>query len=155
LERLHVQKLVNDVLVRSESDVYIKLENSFPGNRIVGGKYSLTTHTVTLYLEEIRQQCLQLFSTLDYLDDYLKVVFAHELGHAEDMELDYLSHKLSTCSEERDRIEIALKIEENAWDYARRLTPEINPDFFNTIVSHSTQIYKTKLHQHTKALNGA
>ncbi|KKK38737.1 hypothetical protein WQ57_07045 [Mesobacillus campisalis] len=155
MDLLHVQKLVNDLLLRSGSDVYVKLEDSFPGARMVGGKYSLATHTVTLYLDEIKKQCLHLFSTLDCLDEYLTVVFAHEVGHAEDAELDLLSYQLSKSTDELERTEIALRIEENAWENARTLTAGINQDLFNTIYHHSTQLYKTKLHHHTTALNGA
>lgn len=140
-----IEKLVNDLVLRSGTEAAVKLETSFPGDRIVGGKYSLSSHTITMYIEEIEIQCLQLFSTLDPLKDYFKTVFAHEIGHAEDPELETLSVQLDECDNDLDKFRIALQIEENAWEYARKLTPEIDAAFFNAIVAQSTKAYRDKL----------
>ncbi|TCN26623.1 hypothetical protein [Mesobacillus foraminis] len=140
-----IEKLVNDLVLRSGTQAAVKLEASFPGDRIVGGKYSVSSHSITMYIEEIEIQCLQLFATMDHFTDYFKAVFAHEIGHAEDTRLEELSAQLDQSESDMDKFRIALEIEENAWAYARKLTPEINEAFFNTIVHQSTKAYKDKL----------
>ncbi|WP_174728229.1 hypothetical protein [Mesobacillus harenae] len=136
-----LKKLVSEVLSRSGSSVHIKLETNYPKNRLVGGKYNLGTHTVTLYIEQIKAQCLQIFSSESFFYDYSLVVLAHEIGHAEDGDLANLSEQLDTCLTEIERTRILLKIEENAWEYARNFTSHLNQVFVDTIISESLQPY--------------
>ncbi|KON86024.1 hypothetical protein AF332_03805 [Sporosarcina globispora] len=137
--------VVRELLERSGSLVDIKLESHFPGNRIAGGKYSMGTHTVTLYMEEIKNQCLQLFSSAERFLDYFTVVFAHELGHAEDQELEELANYLDTCLTEQERCLTALKIEENAWAFAEKLLPDMDKVFMQKIIYHSLKPYREQL----------
>ncbi|WP_233523086.1 hypothetical protein [Peribacillus saganii] len=139
--------LIDDLLLASGSQVKVNLEEHFPGDRFAGGKYSMGSNTITLYIEEIKQQCLQLFSSLDHFMDYLAVVFAHEIGHAEDKELMALADKMDESLNERERQEIALQIEENAWEYAVQLLPHLNPDFVYEIIENSLEPYWEQLEQ--------
>ncbi|PLS18448.1 hypothetical protein CVD28_07230 [Bacillus sp. M6-12] len=142
-----IKLLIDELLLASGSQVKVSLEKNYPGDRFAGGKYSMGSHTITLYIEEIEQQCLQLFSSLDHFMDYLAVVFAHEIGHAEDKELLALANKMDESSSERERQEIALQIEENAWDYAVQLLPHLNPDFVDEIKENSLEPYWEQLGQ--------
>lgn len=137
--------VVRELLERSGSLAEIKLESHFPGNRIAGGKYSMGTHTVTLYMEEIKNQCHQLFSSADRFLDYFTVVFAHELGHAEDIELEELANHLDSCITEQERCLTSLKIEENAWTFAEKLLPDMDKAFMQKIIYHSLKPYREKL----------
>lgn len=137
--------VVRELLERSGSLAKIKLENHFPGNRIAGGKYSMGTHTITLYMEEIMKQCQQLFSSTDRFLDYFTVVFAHELGHAEDTELEELANYLDSCITEQERCLTALKIEENAWAFAEKLLPDMDKAFMQKIIYHSLKPYREQL----------
>ncbi|MFP3443232.1 hypothetical protein R0K18_36410, partial [Pantoea sp. SIMBA_133] len=65
-------------------NVPIQLTDYFPGERLIGGKYSLETNMITIYMEEVRKQCILLFGSDDHLNDYFTVIVAHELGHAAD-----------------------------------------------------------------------
>jgi hypothetical protein len=116
---------IRELLDRSGSTVKVVLEDLFPGGRLVGGKYNPVNHTITLYRETIRQQCMQLFGTEDHYVIYAAVVFAHELGHSEDRQLSQLSELLdSPLLNMREKETIALKIEKNAWVFAAKLFPE-------------------------------
>jgi hypothetical protein len=121
------------------------MESSFPGGRLVGGKYQTTLHKVTLYQEEIKRQCLQLFGSLDRLEDYINVVFAHELGHAEDAQLEQLSLLLDSGLPTNERKQIELQIEENAWRYAESLLSQIDPVFIKEIVTESLADYRKQV----------
>lgn len=149
LKNVMIEQSIHDLLLRSGSGVCVQLDAYFPGGRLVGGKYSMEDHMVTMYIEVIKEQCLQMFSSLEYMMDYLKVVFAHELGHAEDRELSELAEQLDSCSTEKERTMIALKIEENAWEYAKRLLPEIDEGFMQTIIFYSLQPYRERLEGET------
>ncbi|MBT2687319.1 hypothetical protein J7I93_03890 [Bacillus sp. ISL-47] len=142
-ERLDL--VVRELLERSGSLVDVKLEDHFPGNRLAGGKYSMGSHTITLYIEEIKNQCYQLFSSGEHFLDYFAFVFAHELGHAEDKELEKLAERLDECLTEQERYQIALKIEENAWEFAEKLLPEMDKAFMQKIIYHSLKPYWDKL----------
>lgn len=144
-QRAEISFLVNQLLDRSGSDVQIELKSFFPGNRLAGGKYSMRTHTITLYIEEIKDQCVHMFSSLEYFMDYLKVVLAHEIGHAEDKDLEFLADLMDECLTEKGRRKVALRIEENAWEYAKNLIPEIEQAFIGKIIFHSLQSYRTEI----------
>ncbi|RSD27552.1 hypothetical protein [Mesobacillus subterraneus] len=141
MKDLQIENIVERILAHSGSDVKVELESYFPGDRFAGGKYNFGTHTITLYMEEIKAQCLQIFSSLDSFEDYLAVVFAHEIGHAEDKQLAELIDQMDACHHDYTRKGIALQIEENAWDYARKLLPQKLHSFMETIIHYSLQPY--------------
>lgn len=120
-----IELRIRQLLTMSGSSVKVVFENRFPGGRLVGGKYQPAAHTITLYRECIRNQCIQLFGTEDYLADYAAVIFAHELGHAEDPQLEQLAELLYTENLSKgEKRKIALRIEQNAWHFASKLFKE-------------------------------
>lgn len=141
MKNLQLEKIVERILVQSGSSVKVELEDFFPGDRFAGGKYNFGSHTITLYIEEIKAQCLQLFSSLDQYENYLAVVFAHEIGHAEDRELAELIQKMDGTTNDVSKKGIALQIEMNAWDFARTLIPSKLHPFMDTIIHYSLQPY--------------
>lgn len=147
MQNLQIENIVEQLLMQSGSSVKVELEDFFPGDRFAGGKYNFGTHTITLYIEEIRAQCLQIFSSLDRFEEYLAVVFAHELGHAEDRQLTDLIDQLNTSTNDFARNRVALRIEENAWDYAGKLIPQTLHPFMDTIIHHSLQPYYEALEE--------
>lgn len=145
LEKEKLDLVVQELLERSGSLVNIKLESHFPGNRLAGGKYSMGSHTITLYIEEIKNQCQQLFATTECFLDYFAVVFAHELGHAEDKQLEVLAERMDQCSSGQDRNRIALRIEENAWEFAENLLTDMDRTFMHKIIYYSLKPYWDQL----------
>ena len=141
MKNLQIEKIVDEILVQSGSSVKVELEDFFPGDRFAGGKYNFGSHTITLYIEEIKAQCLQVFSSLDQFEDYFAIVFAHEIGHAEDRELAELIQKMEEAGNDVVKKGIALQIERNAWDYARMLIPEKLHPFMDTIIGYSLEPY--------------
>ncbi|WLR55776.1 hypothetical protein LC048_01835 [Mesobacillus subterraneus] len=141
MKNLQIENIVKTLHVQSGSSVLVELEDFFPGDRFAGGKYNFGTHTITLYIEEIKAQCLQLFSSLNQFEDYLSVVFAHEIDHAEDRELAELILRMEETGNDLLRKKIALQIEMNAWDYARVLIPEKLHPFMDTIIGYSLEPY--------------
>ncbi|WP_243633364.1 metallopeptidase family protein [Paenibacillus xerothermodurans] len=133
---------MNAVLPLSGSQVEVSVQRRFPGKRLVGGKYQPASHKVTLYQEPIKQQCRQLFGSLDRLEDYIAVVFAHELGHAEDPQLEQLSRLLDGDLMVKERNAIALQIEENAWAFAEAWLTGIDPAFIRLIIDESLAAYR-------------
>lgn len=138
-------QVVNELLLRSDSRVQVTIEASFPGQRLVGGKYHMGSHTIYLYKEEIIEQCTRLFGSLDRLQEYIAVIFAHELGHSEDMELEELADLLDGPLTAREQAEIRLKIEENAWNYTRHLLSHYDPFFVEHIIEESLSGYYHQL----------
>ena len=141
MKNLQIESIVETILVQSGSSVQVELEDFFPGDRFAGGKYNFGTHTITLYIEEIKAQCLQLFSSLNKFEDYLAVVFAHEIGHAEDRQLAGLIQQMEEIGNDVLKKKVALQIEMNAWDYARMLIPEKLHTFMDTIIGYSLEPY--------------
>lgn len=141
MKNLQIEKIVEEILVQSGSSVKVELEDFFPGDRFAGGKYNFGSHTITLYIEEIKAQCLQVFSSMECFEDYLSVVFAHEIGHAEDRELTELIQKMEEAGNDVLKKRIALQIEMNAWEYARLLIPEMLHPFMDTIIGYSLEPY--------------
>lgn len=141
IERLNVA--IRGLLASAGSGTKVAIEERFPGGRMVGGKYSPSSDTITLYVETIRAQCALLFGSEDAADEYALIVFAHELGHAQDGELAELSARLddpSLAPEERARV--ALRIEENAWRYASAVVPESREGLYEAIVERSLSAYR-------------
>lgn len=139
--------IVSELLDRSSSLVPVFMEAEFPGGRLVGGKYSMDAHSVTLYTSVLEKQCRMLFGSTFALEAYAAVILAHELGHAQDPELPELSRLLDLAPAGPERTLIALRIEENAWRYARALLPETDQNFFEKIVERSLLPYKEALVQ--------
>lgn len=140
---LSARTIVNQLLKQSGSQVGIKLRHRFPGGRNVGGKYNIDDHTVTLYLTEIRKQCRVMFGSASapLCRQLLRIVLAHELGHAEDPQLSELSDSMDSCGSPLERSKLALQIEENAWSYARQLLPAACSEMLDIVVQHSLRSY--------------
>ncbi|MCM3783078.1 hypothetical protein M3231_08820 [Neobacillus mesonae] len=148
MENTVLNSIVSELLSRSGSGAAVHIESFFPGGRLVGGKYTLRTHSVTMYTEVIKQQCLQLFGSLERVYDYFKVVLAHELGHATDTYLVPLSRELDGAEGGR-RSQVALKIEENAWENAMEWIHDVDPVFIDVIVDQSLAAYREVVHSET------
>lgn len=118
MNKSELNRITQELLRRSGSSVTVEMEAYFPGGRLIGGKYVMHSHSVTMYTEVIRQQCLQLFGTLEPFHAYFAVVFAHELGHSMDMTLTELCDRMDQTVDEWDQRQLALQIEENAWNNA-------------------------------------
>ncbi|MEG9298829.1 hypothetical protein V6B33_20435 [Mangrovibacillus sp. Mu-81] len=140
MTRARFQNVVDEMLGRLDRELDVVLEDAFPGKRLVGGKYSMGTQSITMFMEDVTEQCLRLFPEGELLLDYFKVVFAHELGHAYDKELVDLAHKLDGADgSERNRL--MLQIEENAWIFARSILPDLALSFVEEIESQSLAPY--------------
>lgn len=144
----NLQQITSTLQARANSSVNVILAEDFPGDRIAGGKYNMGTHTITMYIDEIKRQCEILFSTLEYFYEYFTVVFAHELGHAEDKDLEELVDKMDTAGD-FERRRIALQIEENAWAFACELIPEIDKNFTKKIIHESLLFYRDQVKTET------
>ncbi|WP_421382281.1 hypothetical protein ACOJQI_22320 [Bacillus salacetis] len=144
----NLQQITSTLQARAGSSVNVILESNFPGKRIAGGKYNMGTHTITMYIDEIRRQCKMLFKTLDNFYEYFTVVFAHELGHAEDIELEELADRMD-AADDYERKKIALRIEENAWCIAKELIPEIEVNFTKKIIQESLLFYRDQVKTET------
>lgn len=134
------QQIVSEMAGRFDSDVKVILEAAFPGNRLVGGKYSMSTHSITMFTDDVTEQCLRLFPEGECLSDYFKVVFAHELGHAHDEELEELADILD-CADEPEKNVLMLRIEQNAWSFARSVLPDVPASFLEEIERQSLAPY--------------
>ncbi|MDK8192828.1 hypothetical protein QP794_22335 [Paenibacillus sp. UMB7766-LJ446] len=128
--------------------MFVQVEPHFPDSRLVGGKYHMGSHTVYLYKKEIMEQCQMLFGSLAPLKAYIYVILAHELGHAEDVELVDLSNLLHGPHTAPEQAEIRLRIEENAWRYAESLLFDIDPIFLRTIIDESLYSYRQAIEPH-------
>ncbi|MFD2613510.1 hypothetical protein [Paenibacillus gansuensis] len=147
---LHELQMLAEVLrSRSGSSVQMRVETEFPQQRLVGGKYQMGSHTVTLYLSSLEEQCRRLFGSLENLPALAAVVCAHELGHAEDPELAELSDRMDSASDVRIRLALALQIEKNAWAFARMLVPEVDPQLMEAMIDESLYMYRENLRQQT------
>ncbi|MCD7036515.1 hypothetical protein LRR81_19895 [Metabacillus sp. GX 13764] len=141
-----IKQMTDALLLKSGSAADMIIDTFFPDGRLIGGKYNLGSHTITIYTETIKRQCMQMFHSLERYAEYLEAVCAHEIGHAEDLELEGLAERLENPSaSDSEKKRIALKIEENAWEYAEKLLPEADPEFFQTIVNQSLESYRDAL----------
>jgi hypothetical protein len=140
----NLQQITSTLQARAGSSVHVILEKNFPGKRIAGGKYNMGTHTITMYVDEIKRQCKMLFKTLDCFYEYFTVVFAHELGHAEDDELEGLADRMDVA-DDYERKRIALRIEENAWCIAKDLIPDLDSNFIHGIIEESLLFYRDQV----------
>lgn len=142
MNKSELNRITQELLRRSGSSVTVEMEAYFPGGRLIGGKYVMNSHSVTMYTEVIRQQCLQLFGTLEPFHAYFAVVFAHELGHSMDLMLTELSDRMDQTVDEWEQKQIALQIEENAWNNAMPWIQDMDPDFIQVIVDRSLEAYR-------------
>ncbi|WP_229696146.1 hypothetical protein [Paenibacillus albidus] len=133
---------MSDLLGRSRSQVTVTLEPRFAGNRLVGGKYHMGSHTIYLYKDQIKEQCCKLFGSTNRLKEYIAVILAHELGHSEDVELEQLALALEEPLTARQQAEIRLRIEENAWHYAAVLLADMDTSFLQIIIEESLFSYR-------------
>ncbi|MFK4341111.1 MULTISPECIES: hypothetical protein [unclassified Paenibacillus] len=142
MERNQAERIVAKLLQRADIGVTVKLEKRFPGGRLIGGKYAMNAHTITMYMDTIETQCIQMFGSVERVEEYFTVVLAHEIGHAADSELPDLSDAMEQESELGTRQRFALQIEENAWNYALGLVPEIETTFISTVIEESLLAYR-------------
>ncbi|WP_423802978.1 hypothetical protein [Paenibacillus dendrobii] len=143
-----MNRIVDQLLQRSGLELSVRLEMRFEDGRLIGGKYGMISRSVTMYTEVIQEQCLQLFGSVGRMEDYFTVVLAHELGHAADADLPRLCEELedAAMSGER-RTRIALQIEENAWNYALALVPEVDAAFFSIVIDESLLAYRIQVEE--------
>ncbi|MBO3285124.1 hypothetical protein MKY98_24710 [Paenibacillus sp. FSL M8-0228] len=145
MERYQAERIVAELLERAAIGVIVKLEKRFPGGRLIGGKYAMNAHAITMYTDVIETQCLQMFGSIDRVEEYFTVVLAHEIGHAADTELVDLSDALEQESGIGTRQRLALQIEENAWNYALGLVPEIDATFISAVIDESLLAYRVPI----------
>ncbi len=141
----HVKTTIDTLLHRASSDVRVRTKKKFPGPRSVGGKFSMGSRMITLYLQEIEEQCFELFGSLRSIDDYFTIILAHEMGHAHDPLLEQLADEMDGCQEPLIAARLALRIEQNAWDFASELLPEIDRFIFEKIVECSLAAYHDQI----------
>ncbi|AHM68415.1 hypothetical protein ACT3XG_23540 [Paenibacillus polymyxa] len=145
MERNQAERIVAELLERAAIGVTVKLEKRFPGGRLIGGKYAMHAHAITMYTDVIETQCLQMFGSADRVEEYFTVVLAHEIGHAADTELEGLSDAMEQENMIGTRQRLALQIEENAWNYALRLVPEIEASFISAVIDESLLAYRVPI----------
>lgn len=155
MNRTLIEDTVTDVLTRSNSKIEVVLEHLFPGKRLIGGKYNLDDNRITLYLGVLEQQCRILFDSLEPFEEYVRVVLAHELGHAHDPELEYLSDRLVHIRGQLSRTRVSLRLEQNAWRYANDLLRLENPIVFDTIMGQSLSGYYEVLPEYAHYVESA
>ncbi|WP_110929005.1 hypothetical protein [Bacillus massiliglaciei] len=111
----------------------LRVEKEFPGLRCVGGKYTAENHTITLYERDIAIQCERKLGSLERVEEYAWIIYAHELGHAMDPLLSEMSEEFFRTSDSG----ILYQIESNAWEIAKGYIPFIDQDLFALIREES------------------
>lgn len=148
LEILRLNQIARRLLERSKVDVAVRLESRFDGGRLVGGKFGMHSRSVTMYTGVIEEQCMQMFGSLERVEEYFAIVLAHELGHAADPDLSSLSELTEDMRlSEGTRMRAALQIEENAWNYALTLIPEADRVMVSSIIDESLEAYRSRVQQ--------
>jgi hypothetical protein len=135
-----LHSIVRRLQEQASINVPIQLKDYFPGERLVGGKYSLETNMITIYMEEVRKQCILLFGSDDHLKDYFTVIVAHELGHAADKSLAMLAKQRSSTRCLIKKRQLSIIIENNAWKFAMKLIPELT-HILVTVRNQSMDLY--------------
>lgn len=133
--------VINELLVRSGSTVSVDILDSAGQHTIIGGKYNLSQHKITLYWDGIHEQCRLLYGSLKPFDKHLAAVFAHELGHAEDAALPLLAAEKSRTADALQKKRLSLRIETNAWAYAQHLLQDENEEFLQMLMHFSLEPY--------------
>jgi len=111
----------------------------------------------TLLQEAYMELKTELKDVLTY-EQYIEVVFMHEMGHALDPELkeinklydeywkEYTDKRISKDKYRKETDKLILKREDNAWDIAEReFMTESNKELFRMIRKESTEEYKSFL----------
>lgn len=148
LETIRLNQIAQKLLERSEVDVTVRLESRFYGGRLVGGKFGMHSRSITMYTGAIEEQCMQMFGSLERVEEYFAIVLAHELGHAADPDLSSLCEQTEDMSlSEGTRMRAALQIEENAWNYALTLLPEADKVMVSSIIDESLEAYRSRVRQ--------
>ncbi|MBF0706455.1 hypothetical protein IQ283_07505 [Alkalihalobacillus hwajinpoensis] len=137
----YLQDISHKLLRDSGLDVQIQLKDYFPERRLIGGKYSLETNQVTIYVEEVRTQCVKLIGSEEQFLDFFTVILAHELGHAADSNLPILASKRAHTECLEMKKQVSILIENNAWNYAYNLVPQFK-DILALLKEHSMKLYK-------------
>jgi hypothetical protein len=140
-EQSHLSLIIGSLLNDSGSSVSIEIKQKHSVSNLVGGHYNIMNHKITLYIEGIKEQCMVLYGSLDPLEKHLAAVFAHELGHAEDMDIIALADKMDDIEDPVKKNRIALRIETNAWEYAKRLLPDLDEEFLLFVMHVSLEPY--------------
>ncbi|PFG14020.1 hypothetical protein [Bacillus sp. es.036] len=135
-----LHSIVRRLQKQASMNVPIQLTDYFPGERLIGGKYSLETNMITIYMEEVRKQCILLFGSDDHLNDYFTVIVAHELGHAADRSLVLLAKERSSTRCVNKKRQLSIIIEDNAWKFAMKLIPELS-HILVTVRNQSMDLY--------------
>ncbi|WP_165996840.1 hypothetical protein [Bacillus sp. Cs-700] len=135
-----LHSIVRRLQKQASMNVPIQLTDYFPGERLIGGKYSLETNMITIYMEEVRKQCILLFGSDDLLNDYFTVIVAHELGHAADESLVLLAKERSSTRCVNKKRQLSIIIEDNAWKFAMKLIPELS-HILVTVRNQSMALY--------------
>ena len=135
-----LHSIIRRLQEQASINVPIQLTDYFPGERLVGGKYSLETNMITIYMEEVRKQCILLFGSDDHLNDYFTVIVAHELGHAADKSLAMLAKQRSSTLCLNKKRQLSIIIEDNAWKFAMKLIPELT-HILITVRNKSMDLY--------------
>jgi hypothetical protein len=135
----------------SKTTASIRIEEKNPNGRRIGGMYSMEDHSITLYTEEILSQSEDFFRGQNVFYDYLKVILAHELGHANDPYLKVLAERHGNETDFLTRKKIELVIEVQAWKAARKLlNRDVPQHVFRTIRKESLAHYYVSIDQMIK-----
>lgn len=145
MELQNLQKIAQELRVRSGLNVMVKIENGYEDNQLLDMKYEWDLKEITFYTRTIEIQCLQILGSLERLEEYFKVMLAHELGHVADESLPELIDWLERSVDESERLRISLLIEGNAWSYALSLIAEVDLTFVSAIIDLSLKSYRNQL----------
>ncbi|WP_046175591.1 hypothetical protein [Domibacillus indicus] len=141
IETAALPAIIKRLLDLSGSKAAVEIHQSAGRQTIAGGKYSLSQHKIILYWDGIEAQCRLLYGSLKPFEQHLAAVFAHELGHAEDPELEFLADEIDRTDDPLQKKRLALRIETNAWSYANRLLQEENSEFLQFLMHFSLEPY--------------
>ncbi|KAF9132481.1 hypothetical protein BGX30_012651 [Mortierella sp. GBA39] len=148
LNTIHLNEIIRELVGRSGLGVQVRLRTRSRDGRLIGGKYGMVSKRITMYTGVIEEQCMQMFGSLDRVEEYFTIVLAHELGHAADPELPALSESLEDMNlTEEQRMRVALQIEENAWNYALELIPEADLPMMSAIIDESLYAYRLQVEE--------
>lgn len=136
-------------------NIEIYIERKSPLNRRIGGKYNSGDHSITLYLEEIQEQCQWMFGSQKNVQDYASVIFAHEAGHASDPYLQKLVELYDEAKDDLKKSKIELLIEVQAWKIARAIVKDVPAAFFNTIKRCSLEHHYQAVSEHMEDISVA
>ena len=138
----NIEMLAKRYIKESGFDVPLIIESEKEKKNRSFGAYHVEKKSIILrekmLLEEYQKQVQN--GVFNDFESFLKVVVFHEIGHAQDAELEHLQKKkmkllkglpLVRTKKELDEqiakiVEVVLKAEKNAWDYAEKHMDERN-----------------------------